>query len=93
MAISGPKQAFGITLNDCYYRILSVAMLTKTSWMAHVVVFAIDPRLNEGVQSIDVFNFEFSYDMNSELNPIAQAYEWLKSPVGGNLCQPNYIDC
>lgn len=94
MALKGPRQAYGITFQDCYYRVFNVSMKSKDRWLATVHIFARKPELgDDGVEEhlppIDGMSFHFPVDIHSPLNAIAQAYDFIKAPVGDDIVSPS----
>lgn len=94
MALQGPRQAFGITFNGCYYRVVNVSMKRKDSWTAIVHIFARKPELDaDGIEEhlapIDGMLFNFPVDIHSPLNAIAQAYDFMKAPPGDDPVSPS----
>lgn len=96
MALKGPRQAYGITFQDCYYRVAGTHMKTKDRWLATVHIFARKPEEDEHLAPIDGMSFIYPVDIESPLNPLAQAYDFMKLSVeegGLGLSEPDYTDC
>lgn len=67
------QTTFGIDIVDAYHRVESVRLQSKTQMQFNVYVYA-DPSKQFVAESIETA----SYDIQGS-NPIAQAYEYLKT--------------
>jgi len=67
------ETSFGIKVDDAYYRVEGVSLLSKTSMSFRVRGYA-DPELAHFSDGA----YECSYELESE-NPIKQAYIYLKT--------------
>jgi hypothetical protein len=82
MALKGKWSKFGTDFNEAYVRVEFFKMVGKTTWHMAAKVYSRKPEDGESFDSIDQTGGTVPVDLDSPLNPIAQAYDWLKTEGG-----------